>query len=432
MKKAIIIVVILAVAAIIAVPRALEMQQNTGTEIEARPLAVEGRAVTRTDLAVYANVPGSVEASASVPVMVPVPAKAVEVLAAVGDRVEKDDVLFILDGEDVEDQVAQSQLAVEQAQAGLSQAAAGIESARQGQGNAGLSYEMAVSNYNMNLANYEFAVKNLASYKVLFDEGIISEAEYDQMALQASPETKNLLDRQLEQAAAGKDQAALGLTQAQAVYRQAQAGLKQAQLGLDNARELLADLEVKAPASGYVAQLAVEKDVIVSNAQPAAMIESMDTVRVVVSATPELVGRIRKGDTAQVRFPALDASYEGVVETVAVSADARTLLYPVKLLVENTEGAIRPGMFATVDILSESAENVMAVPVEAIITQGGQASVLVQAGESSVEERSIETGLDAGSMVQVLSGLEEGDVVIVKGAGLINEDTELDIIRGDR
>ncbi len=431
MKKTVIVFIILAVIAVIAVPRIIEYRDNSQTEETVRPLTVEGTAAKRMDLEVFTNVIGNSEASASVPVMVSVPAKVIEIMAATGDHVEKDDVLFVLDGKDVEKQVTQSELAVDQAQAGVQQALAGIRNARQGINNAALSYDMAVSNYNINLANYEYAVSNLASFKVLYDEGIVSKSEYDQVALQASPETKILLDKQLEQASSAKTQAEVGLDQAQAAYNQAQAGLEQAKQGLDTASETLADLAVKAPAAGYVTALNVEKDVYAPNTQASAMIEDVDSIKVTVSLTGELIGKVSKGDKVAVHFTNLDSEYTGTVDAVAMTADDRTLLYPVEILVENKSHDIKPGMFVTVDILSASSAGVLAVPNDAVLTRNGQDAVYVQTGDSSVERRVVETGLDSGSYIEIRSGLEEGDVVIVKGVGLISEESTLNIVRGD-
>jgi multidrug efflux pump subunit AcrA (membrane-fusion protein) len=103
----------------------------------------------------------------------------------------------------------------------------------------------------------------------------------------------------------------------------------------------------------------------------------------------------------------------------------------VEILVENKSHDIKPGMFVTVDIQFASAAGVLAVPNDAVLTRNGQDAVYVQTGDSSVERRVVETGLDSGSYIEIRSGLEEGDVVIVKGVGLISEESTLNIVRGD-
>jgi membrane fusion protein, heavy metal efflux system len=101
---------------------------------------------------------------------------------------------------------------------------------------------------------------------------------------------------------------------------------------------------------------------------------------------------------------------------VATSFDPGTRRLLVRATINNTEGALRPEMFANVTILTGEGDNSLAVPREAVIYDGNSARVWIAHDDQSVEARQIKTGLSNGQMVEVLSGLQLGEKVVSKGS----------------
>lgn len=101
---------------------------------------------------------------------------------------------------------------------------------------------------------------------------------------------------------------------------------------------------------------------------------------------------------------------------VATSFDAATRRLLVRATLDNSEGLLRPEMFANVTIQTGEAESSVAVPREAIIYDGNNARVWVARDDHGLEPRQIKTGLSSGQMVQVLDGLALGEKVVTKGS----------------
>lgn len=417
----------------IAAPRVLDIvNKEAVTEEGVRPITVEGIEVMSEDLITYVELIGNTFSNRTVPVMPSMPAEVVSIAVTVGDFVEVGDVLFTLDGSNLEAQMTQAGFGVEQANAALSQAGVGIKNANAGIASAELAYEMAKSNYDMNLNNYQFSLDNLAKYEQLFNEGVVSEMEYNQIKLQAAPETLVLLEKQLEQAAQGLAQAKLGKEQANAGYTQSNVAVKQAKDGLETANETLEDLIVTATVSGYITAQNLTENVMASNASVAMMIDELQKIKVTTNVTANQVGTIKKGDKVDVIVSATGNTYAGTVDVVSLSADARTMLYPITVIVENNDLEIKPGMFATIRIVSGEAKNALVVPTEAVVVRDGKDIVFVQKADSDVAiPVEVVKGLDTGYYTEIISGLSLGDIVITKGVGLINESTVINVVRGD-
>ncbi|WZL80893.1 efflux RND transporter periplasmic adaptor subunit [Vallitaleaceae bacterium 9-2] len=431
MKKLITIFVVLAIISIIVIPRVMDNNQGGSEESVIKSVTVEAEAAKTQKVETYIDLIGSTYAKATVPVMAPVPADVDNIHIAVGDYVTQGQVLFSLDPSDVENQVKQAQLSVDQASAAAAQANVGINSARESIKTAELAYELAKSNYEMNLENYEFAVDNLEKNKELYEQGVISEVEYEQIRLQASPESLTILKKQLEQAEQALNQARLGENQASASYGQAAVGIDMAQEGYQIALDTLNDLEVTAPIDGYITTLNLTENAMATNQQAAIVIEDLMQIKVTASVTPETVSKINKGDQLQVMVGSYEEPFTGEVTGVSLSANSATRLYPIEVTIENDDGRIRPGMFATIKVINEKSEQALTVPSDAVLQHDDGYVVYRLVSENKAEPVTVQIGIDTGYEVEITQGLSKGDVVITKGAGLINEETELNVIRGD-
>ena len=103
---------------------------------------------------------------------------------------------------------------------------------------------------------------------------------------------------------------------------------------------------------------------------------------------------------------------------------SRTLT--VRLEFENPDMRLKPGMFATVYIQFRRLDDVVAIPTEAILDSGRRKIVFVSVGGGRFEPREIVTGLTGDHhMTEVLSGLAEGDQVVVSGQFLLDSESQL-------
>jgi cobalt-zinc-cadmium efflux system membrane fusion protein len=141
--------------------------------------------------------------------------------------------------------------------------------------------------------------------------------------------------------------------------------------------------------------------------------------------------RVEPGANARITFSALPGrSISGTVTLVGSQVDTSSRTIPIRVEVENPDGTLRPGMSATAWIaLGDAGQTIVAVPAAALQrTQEGW-SVFIPREEAAFEVRAVGRGRDLGGEVEVLSGLEPGELVVVDGAFLLKAESEK--TRGD-
>jgi Cu(I)/Ag(I) efflux system membrane fusion protein len=102
-----------------------------------------------------------------------------------------------------------------------------------------------------------------------------------------------------------------------------------------------------------------------------------------------------------------------------ISADTRINL--LRVSIPNTGNQLKPGMPAYV-LLKSSAGNAMTLPIDAVLRDGQMAMVWVQSAKNTFKRKMIETGLESGDRIEIRSGLQNGDVVVISGAYLLNSE----------
>ncbi|WP_022660362.1 efflux RND transporter periplasmic adaptor subunit [Paucidesulfovibrio longus] len=212
---------------------------------------------------------------------------------------------------------------------------------------------------------------------------------------------KNLLSQEeLDQANTELESATSDLTQAQVNYDQ----------GL-----------IKSPIPGRINDLAVDPGEYVDVGQTVAEIVDVSSIRVNVNV-PELdVRYLHVGQTVNVSVDAYPKeSWTGQVDFVAYKADEATKTFRTRVVVNNSDGRIRPGMLARVRLERQVVENAVSAPLYAIVDKGGERMLFVE--ENGVARaRNIVFGIIAGDRVQILKGLSLGEKLIVSGQNTVEE-----------
>lgn len=147
-----------------------------------------------------------------------------------------------------------------------------------------------------------------------------------------------------------------------------------------------------------------------------------------------LLAYVRESDASQVKlgqkiqFTVLTHPgrvFEDRINYVASSFDTETRRLVVRAAINNSDGQLRPEMFANVDIAIDEGAPTPAVPRNAIVYEGDTARVWIARADGAVELRYVKTGLTSGSMVQVLSGLKPGEKVVTGGSLFIDRGATL-------
>jgi RND family efflux transporter MFP subunit len=150
---------------------------------------------------------------------------------------------------------------------------------------------------------------------------------------------------------------------------------------------------------------------------PVVKIAQVSTLRLRVPVPESLADSIRIGAPADVHVQATGEHFTGKIARFTDAFDRTTRTMQVEIDVPNEKNRVAPGMYANVTLQTEGRSDALSVPVQAVQQQGDKAHVLVLDANNRVQQREISTGIEDPNLIQVLSGLNEGDRVIVGNLG---------------
>ena len=136
-------------------------------------------------------------------------------------------------------------------------------------------------------------------------------------------------------------------------------------------------------------------------------------LRLVIPVPESAVPTIKIGGGAEVRVPVLNKAFQGTVARVSDEVDLATRTMRTEIDVPNPHLEIVPGMYAEASLVLKQRADALSVPVQAIDHQAGGATVLLINPEDQVQERPVQLGIETSDRVEVLSGLNENDLVVV-------------------
>ena len=201
--------------------------------------------------------------------------------------------------------------------------------------------------------------------------------------------------------------------------RNREAVLAQRRSELAIARQALEDSVLRAPIDGAVRERQVTEGEFRTAGTPVLTIVRTDPLRLRVAVPERASVDLRAGQPVRVRVEGDEATYEGRLVRLgaAIEEDNRTL--PVEAAVSNRMGALRPGMFATAEIIVARNDKGVVVPVDALMTFAGVQKVLVVKDGRASEQR-VRTGRRDGDRVEIVDGLAGGETVIVRPGDVVD------------
>jgi membrane fusion protein (multidrug efflux system) len=193
-----------------------------------------------------------------------------------------------------------------------------------------------------------------------------------------------------------------------------------AQLGL--AQRALRDASVKAPFPGLIARRYVSHGEFVSPGHKLFDLVALDPIEIEFRLAEVDSARAVIGGEIDVRVaPYPDEVFRAKVSVISPRIDLATRTLRVKGLLANPDGRLRPGLFARVDLGVSDREGVAMIPEDAVLQRADGSVAFRLADGSRVQRRALTTGLFRDGYVEVVEGLEIGDLVVVRGhAALID------------
>ncbi len=146
---------------------------------------------------------------------------------------------------------------------------------------------------------------------------------------------------------------------------------------------------------------------------PVVRIAQISVLRLVLPIPESIAGQIRLGDPVKVHVQALNQDSIGKVSRFADALDPQTRTMETEIDFQNADGRLLPGMYVEAKIGVAAKTDVLIVPLEAVETSGPEGTVLVVNAQNTLEERKVHLGLQGSTHVQVLSGLSDGERVVI-------------------
>jgi len=209
-------------------------------------------------------------------------------------------------------------------------------------------------------------------------------------------------------------------------YRSAEAAFRSAEVDLRFAQRELEDTRIKSPIAGYVASKGVEIGEMVSRGKVVANIVDMSSIKVKLSIPEEEIGNVKVNQEATLRIDtAPQKVFDGTVFSVSSKTETPTgHTYAVEVTVKpGTENILKVGMFGRVVIKVAEVPDAVAVSKEALVSEEGNTATVYVADGDIARLRSVELGVRSNDMLQVVDGLNVGDLVISFGQKKLKDGT---------
>jgi RND family efflux transporter MFP subunit len=150
-----------------------------------------------------------------------------------------------------------------------------------------------------------------------------------------------------------------------------------------------------------------------TQAVPVVRLAQTSKLRLVLAIPESVAAQIHLGDPVNVRVQALETDIEGKVSRFADSLDRQTRTMETEIDFDNRDGHLIPGMYAETRLSLREKKNALTIPLETVTRNGNDATVLAVTPQNIVEERHVRLGLEDERRVEIVSGLTDGDRVII-------------------
>jgi RND family efflux transporter MFP subunit len=146
---------------------------------------------------------------------------------------------------------------------------------------------------------------------------------------------------------------------------------------------------------------------------PLVRLSEDDLFRLVIPVPESYVRYIRIGDPVSVNVPSLNRTFPGKVARFSVDVRADTRTMHTEVDVPNPQRLLLPGLYAEAELGLDQKADVPAVPVQALNHEGNKTTVFVVGPDGQLQERTVQVGLQTSSDAEIISGLQEGEQVVV-------------------
>jgi Cu(I)/Ag(I) efflux system membrane fusion protein len=186
------------------------------------------------------------------------------------------------------------------------------------------------------------------------------------------------------------------------------------------------NIKIIAPQDGIVASLGAREGMYIQPNTTIMSLAGLSSVWLQAEVFESQADWVAAGQAAEARLEYMpSAEFNGQVDYVYPVLDPVTRTLRVRLRFDNPDERLKPNMYARVSIYGRLKPNALSIPREALIPAPGRDRVVVALGDGKFQVREVLTGLESGSYVEILAGIEEGDRIVTSAQFLIDSEASL-------
>lgn len=208
-------------------------------------------------------------------------------------------------------------------------------------------------------------------------------------------------------------------------YEEAAHAHDNAKLTFDQAQEADAARTLTSPIAGTVSFRDLRFGEAVTAGRPAFRVVDLGALKVEVNLPEKDLARVKVGQAARLRSEVLKGVHVGgAVQRISPVVDPASGTVKITIRVDPGQASLRPGMFVAADIVTATHENALLLPKRALVYEAGDSFAFVVEG-TSAKRRAVKLGFAEEDRVEVLTGLSDGEQVVVVGQSILRDGADV-------
>ena len=407
-----------------AVLKPNQVSSQTAQETETVEIAVETTTVGYETRRRDRVLTGSVTAEKSATLTTRVNGIIEEILVEEGDRVSKGDLIAKIDVRDLQAQTNQAQANLSQAQSAVNSARSAYLAAQSQKRQAQAQVQEAKGELEEEKAELNDAQLHQKRMKMLYENGAVSKSRLDEAnaRLASSQARMEQIKANIQQAKGAVEQARSQMEQAQSSIEQAKSGVEAAQATLQKSDADLDYGQLKAPFNGIITKKQTHEGAMAGAmagfGQPIVTLETVEDLEFIVSVPESLLGEVAVGERIAIEIGAIGRKIGGDIKQIVPNADPKSRNFMIKIDLDR-DNKIIPGMFGRINLPTQEKAGLM-IPESAIIERFGITGVY-RVVDNQAQFTTVTLGSQQGDQMQVHSGLEAGDTIILNPSSEVKD-----------
>lgn len=193
---------------------------------------------------------------------------------------------------------------------------------------------------------------------------------------------------------------------------------------VERTRRVQSNITLSAPVSGFIDSLEVRNGMALAMGQTLATIKGINPIWLEAAVPEKQIAGIKRGMSVEANFAAFSQKVTGKVIDILPTLDTTSRTIKVRIELPNPSGQLKPGMFASVNIIN-NPQSSLVVPEQAVIRTGTRNVVIVGREQGRFEPVVVQLGQSDGNKIAVLQGLKAGQRVVISGQFLIDSEANL-------